>query len=70
MCIRANGIDRWAERICTEKRACVDWSGHFWGGTSEDRKSARRSIVSARNAPDYGIYGLLDFWQIFGKTVF
>src|SRR5437660_11460229 len=26
--------------------------------------------VAHRNAPDYGIYGLLDFWQIFGKTVF
>jgi hypothetical protein len=23
MRIRANGIDGWAERICTEKRACV-----------------------------------------------
>ena len=26
--------------------------------------------VAHRNAPDYGIYGLLDFWQIFGKLVF
>ena len=26
--------------------------------------------VAHRNAPDYGICGLLDFWQIFGKTVF
>jgi len=26
--------------------------------------------VAHRNARDYGIYGLLDFWQIFGKTVF
>ncbi len=29
--------------------------------------------VAHRNAPDYGIYGIygpLDFWQIFGKTVF
>jgi len=26
--------------------------------------------VAHRNAPDYGTYGLLDFWQIFGKTVF
>jgi len=26
--------------------------------------------VAHRNAPDYGIYGLRDFWQIFGKTVF
>ena len=23
MCIRANGIDGWAERICTEERACI-----------------------------------------------
>ena len=26
--------------------------------------------VAHRNAPDYRIDGLLDFWQIFGKTVF
>jgi len=26
--------------------------------------------VAHRNAPDYGIYGLLDFWQIFGKNGF
>src|SRR5258708_6364590 len=26
--------------------------------------------VAHRNAPNYGVYGLLDFWQIFGKTVF
>jgi hypothetical protein len=26
--------------------------------------------VAHRNAPDCEIYSLLDFWQIFGKTVF
>jgi len=26
--------------------------------------------VAHRNSPDYGIYGLLDFWQILAKRFF